>query len=130
METITASHAGGVKTRPSALDSLLNISSYPPCAPALASSSSATAGRTTFKVDSSNLLTRLGSFLPQLQAANTLLDEKMKAGILTAEDVDIEAVCEDDPHITMVGTHLIHSSSLYYAFTCYYYWLELGAGCI
>lgn len=61
---------------------------------ALSSSSSARAA------PASDLLRRLGSFLPQLAAANEKLQSKIAAEGAAA--VNIETVGEEDPHILMV----------------------------
>ena len=98
---------------PSTLDSLLNIFSQPP--PQQQSISAAGPSPTpaanttipgTFKMTRpSALLSRLDSFLPQIHAANATLDEQIRTGALAKEDVDIEVVNDDVPHITMVNTN-------------------------
>ena len=49
----------------------------------------------TFKIDSSDLLTRLQTFLPQLDKANSLLAD------MDQKEIDIEEVEDGDQHIEM-----------------------------
>ncbi|KAJ3327712.1 hypothetical protein HDU76_011257 [Blyttiomyces sp. JEL0837] len=55
----------------------------------------------TFKMDSSSVLDRVASFLPQLANANENLKRGLESGDIQPEDVDIEAVKDGSEYVEM-----------------------------